>query len=44
MNEKLKEIYTALMVEYDRRTVNGENAESILEISNKVLDLMGQND
>lgn len=38
--DELQSIYTALMVEYDRRIVLNQDASTILAISNRVLNLM----
>ncbi len=42
LNEELQDIYTALMVEYDRRMVRNQDASAILAIADKVLDLIGR--
>lgn len=40
LTNELQSIYTALMVEYDRRIVLNQDASAILAISNKVLNLI----
>lgn len=38
--DELQSIYTALMVEYDRRIVDNQNADAVLNIAEKVLGLI----